>query len=192
MNLNADTLLVEAMEKHNIHLSVLVAETAIWANPEVHRILIAENGTGSFFPYTRRLKKGKGEMKGAVVEGIRLDDNTYANRAIKQAIGAGRNAKGFETCHIWPKSCYDERYHTVVANLVLIPRALASLSDHSKEISQSLQYRAFELYGWYPLEERRPERPDIYPNNWRMPEVFTEEVAKAIRGRRATVIVNAS
>ena len=100
MNLNADTFLIEAMEKHNIHLSVLVAETAIWANPAAHRILMAENGTGCFFPYTRRLSKG--EKKGAVVEGIRLDDNTYANHAIKQATGVGRNAKGFEACHIWP------------------------------------------------------------------------------------------
>jgi hypothetical protein len=192
MNLNADTLLIEAMEKHNIHLSVLVAETAIWANPEVHRISIAENRTGCFFPYTRRLKKGKGEIRSTVVDGIRLDDNTYANHAIKQAIGAGRNAQGFETCHIWPKSCYDERYHTAIANLVLIPRALASLSDHSREVSQSLQYRAFELYGWYPMEERQPEKPNFYPRNWRMPEPFTQQIANAIRRRRAAIIVNAN
>jgi hypothetical protein len=192
MNLNADILLQEAMEKHDIHLSVLVAEVALWADPKVHRILLAENSTGCFFPHTRRLRRAKGETRGAVVDGIRLDDNTYANHAIKQAIGTGRDAKGFEACHIWPNSCYDERYHTVIANLVLIPRALASLSDHSREVRQSLQYRGFDLYGWYPVEEKQPERPDFYPNNWRRPEPFTERIARAIRNRKAASVVNAS
>jgi hypothetical protein len=84
--MNADVLLLEAMEKHNIHLSLLVAEVALWADPEVHRTLLAENSTGCFFPFTRRLKKGE---RIGVVDGIRLDTNTYANHAIKQAIGAG-------------------------------------------------------------------------------------------------------
>ena len=185
MTLNADILLHRALEKHKIRLSVLVAEIALWADPEVHRILIAENTTGCFFPYTRRFKRGTDEIRGTVVNGIRLDDNTYANRAIKQAIGADINAIGFEACHIWPNSCYDERYHTVIANLVLLPRALASLSDHNKEVCQSLQYRAFELYCWFPREEKQPEKPAFYPDNWRRPELFTQRIATAIRNRRA-------
>jgi hypothetical protein len=188
--LNADILLREAMEKHNIRLNVLVAETTIWANPEVHRRLVAENGTGSFFPYTRRFKKGQGEERGAVIDGVRLDDNTYANHAMKQAIGVGRNAIGFETCHIWPNSCYDESYHTVIANLVLMPRALASLSDHSKEVGQVLQYRALELYGWYPKEQEQPERPRYYPENWREPEPFTQQIERALLRRRVATAVN--
>src|SRR5437764_495509 len=130
MSYDADMMLHEAMERHSIHLSLLVAETAIWASPEVHRILISENGTGSFFPNFRRFKAGRGEKRGTVIEGVHLDANTYANNAIKRATGVGRSAKGFEACHIWPNLCYDERYHTAIANLVLISRALAGLSDH--------------------------------------------------------------
>lgn len=192
MNLNADIMLREAMEKYDIQLSVLVAETAIWADPEVHRILVAENGTGCFFPNTRRFKKGHLEKRSLIIDGVRLDDNTYANHAIKQAIGSDRNIEGFATCHIWPDSCYDKRYHTVIANLVLLPRALAGLSDHNGEVCQALQYRAFELYGWYPIERNQPERPFFYPSNWREPEPFTQRVAKAIRRRRAAVVVNSS
>lgn len=189
MGHNAEIMLRAAIEKHNIHLSVLVAETALWANPEVHRILFAENGTGCFFPNTRRYKAGKGEKCSAVVNGIRLDNNSYANHAIKQAIGVGRGAEGFETCHIWPATCYDERYHTAIANLVLLPRALASLSDYSLEVRQTLQYRALELYGWYPIEQKKPERPLFYPTNWRTLEPFTQRVADAIRRRRAVTVV---
>ncbi|HWQ55093.1 MAG TPA: hypothetical protein VN442_15505 [Bryobacteraceae bacterium] len=45
--------------------------------------------------------------------------------------------KGFQNCavcHIWPNSCYDERYHTCVANLVLLPSALASLTDFDPQV----------------------------------------------------------
>src|SRR5262245_26844407 len=179
MSLSAEIILREAIEKNNIHLSVLIAETALWADPAVHRILIVENGTGCFFPNTRRSKLGQGEKRTGVVGSIRLDNNAYANHAIKQSIGLGRSAVGFEACHIWPNSCYDERYYTVIANLVLIPRALASLSDHSTEVRQVLQYRAFELYTWYPMEHDEPKRPDFYPTNWRKPEPFTSRVAKS-------------
>lgn len=187
MSFEADLMLREALDKHNIHLSVLVAETGLWANPEVHKILVAENGVGSYFPKHRRYRPGQGERCGAVINGVRLDNNSYANHAIKQALGVGRSAKGFETCHIWPNSCYDERYHTAIANLVLLPRALAGLSDYNAEVRQALQYRALELYDWYPTEQAKPSKPAFYPTNWREPEPFTERIAKIIGRRIASI-----
>ena len=71
-----------------------------------------------------------------------------------------------------------------------MPRALASLSDHSKEVSQVLQYRAFELYGWYPREQEQPERPSYYPENWREPEPFTQQIERALLRRRVATVVN--
>jgi hypothetical protein len=114
-----------------------------------------------------------------------LDDNTYANYAIKQAIGCSRNNLiGFEACHIWPGTCYDERYHTLVANLVLLPRALACLTDHYDPVGKVLQYRAFELYGWHPENREQPTRPLVgYPDTWREPQPFSSAVAIAVTRR---------
>jgi len=45
-----------------------------------------------------------------------MDDNTYANVAIKRTLGVSRtDLLGFEACHIWPMTCYDERYHTAAS-----------------------------------------------------------------------------
>lgn len=145
---DAVAMLEAASEKYSIDLCVLVAETALLANPEVPRRLIAESGTPCFFPGIRRYRQGQGERKGETRNGIKFDDNTYANHAIKQALGVGKHGtRGFEVCHIWPGSCYDEKYHTAITNLVLLPRSLAGLSDHNKKIQAALQYRSFELYG---------------------------------------------
>jgi hypothetical protein len=80
------------------------------------------------------------------------------------------NVVGFECCHVWPKTCDDARYHTVIANLVLIPAALASLTDYDGGVQAALQYRAFELYNWHPDENPAPVRPVRYPDNWRKPQ----------------------
>jgi len=167
----ASELLLESLSRHAIHLSLLVADTGLWVNPAVHERQVRETGGAAMSPNVRRARLGKGESRGQVIDGIRLDDNTYANSALKRALGLGnQQAQGFEVCHIWPRTCYDERYHTAVANLVLLPRALAGLSDHDDEIQRALQYRAFELYGWWPQGQPRPVRPDFYPSVWRDPE----------------------
>lgn len=167
-----------------MQLSVLIADTGLWASPEVHRRLLAENSTGAFFPNARRARKAAGEARGRCGNDL-LDDNSYANHAIKQAIGIRRECiTGFETCHIWPQSCYDARYHTVVANLVLLPSPLAGLSDHDPGIQAALKFRAYELYGWRPEEFPAPSRPEFYPTQWAEPMPFTADIERAIRGRK--------
>lgn len=182
---DGSSLLVEASRKHKINLSLLVAETALWANPEVHKRLLEENKSGAFYPNVRRARKGR-EKRGDVVGGVKLDDNTYANYAIRQAIGIPpKNNKliGFATCHIWPLTCYDEKYHTAIPNLVLLPASLASLTDHNP-IQAVLQYRSFELYKWVPDGEQRPRKPRDYPDCWKRPFGFTAKIEKAIKNRR--------
>lgn len=179
-------MLREATARNSIHLSILVAETGLWVHPDVHHQLVSENPAGTYFPGTRRYRAGAGEKRGQLVGGERLDDNTYANHALMRALGLRRGeAVGFESCHIWPQSCYDSRYHTAIANLVLLPRPLAGLSDHDPEIQAALQYRAFELYGWYPQGRPVPARPDFYPSNWREPMPFSLAVKRSLGGRRA-------
>ena len=183
---DATAILTEVANRHGIRLSVLVAETGFWASPHVHRYLIEENGLGVFFPNTRRCRTSKGEKRGEIVAGVYLDDNSYANHAIKRAVGIPRERLiGFEACHIWRDTCYNEQYHTAIANLVLLPRALAGLSDHDPAIQQALQYRAYELYqGWYPAHVGIPIKPAGYPTQWREPMPFTEVVRKALTKRR--------
>ena len=159
-----------------IDFARLIAATAFFA-PKPETMAAA---------YTnRRARPGQGERRGMVVREphpgtgevveVRLDDNSYANLATKNAMGQRKNFVGFEACHIWPKSCYDVRYHTLVQNLVLLPRAIASLTDHDEHVKACLKYRAFELFGWYPGRESEdrakppanpPPKPDHYPDKW--------------------------
>ena len=182
--IRASDLLRDSAFKHGIRLSVLVADTGLWANPEVHRRLASESGNAAYFPDRRRCRPGQGESPGQKVGHLTLDSNSYANIAIKRAIGiAPEEVIGFETCHIWPRTCYDERYHTLIANLVLLPRALAGLTDHDSGVQAALQYRAFELYGWHPTDAQQPQRPLDYPDAWRPPMPFSHAVARALAKR---------
>jgi len=97
---DAESLLKHATKS----LITLVAESTLWASPEVYKRLLKQSGSGVWYPNVRRCKKGDGEKKGCADNGDRLDDNTYANYAIKKAL-VGTNRKliaGFSVCHIWP------------------------------------------------------------------------------------------
>lgn len=158
---NGPMILDEVVEQLNIDLPGLVAGCAFWppANTEA---------TKAAYPSIRRARSP--ERRGTVTaKGVRLDDNTYANKVLKDSLSHLGKFEGFAVCHIWPQTCYDERYHTMPANLVLLPRELAGLTDHHRAVEQCLQYRAWELYRWYPDGQTRPEKPANYPNNWREP-----------------------
>lgn len=79
-------LLLDAVRKHNIHLSVLVAETSLWVNPHVHRRLVNETGAVARNPKIRRAKSG--ENRGPAIDGVRLDDNTFSNPTHSESRGA--------------------------------------------------------------------------------------------------------
>src|SRR3954452_22370015 len=168
----ASEMLLEAARRHHIQLTRVVAESWLWAHPDVHARLLSETGCAAMFSKVRRARKGHGEIRGQLLNGIRMNDNSYANIAIKRGIGVRRlDIEGFEACHIWPLTCYDERFHTAIANVVLLPRALAGLSDYDVEIQASLQYRAYELCAWHPEDTAIPEKPSVYSSSWRPPEL---------------------
>ncbi len=174
----------EAVKKLKIDLVKLVAETAIWAPPEVHMQLQSEsnNAAGAFFPKTRRCRPG--ELRRTIVGDEYMDDNTFANLAIKAAIGVRpRDIRNYVTCHIWPNTCYRSDCHTVIANLVLLPSPLADLTDHLPEVVASLKYHAFEKFKWYPPRQDAPERPVNYPKEWRGSMAFTAEIRPRIERR---------
>lgn len=178
-------ILNEALLNLKIDLTALVAATGLWANPEVHETLVRNSGHGAWNPGVRRFKKGKGEKKGDIVKGNKLDDNTYANYAIKRALGIGGCESNFSVCHIWEESCYDDIYHTTIANLILLPAPLQSLTDFHPEVRVALKYRAYELYGWHPKSKPIPIKPASYPSNWRAPLPFTDKIKKSIQNSRS-------
>lgn len=157
--------LAAAARRLGVDFGALVAGASIWASREVFDLLAAQDPDALWFPRTRRARSGRGEKRRDVVEGVTLDDNSFANRAIKEAIFE-RTAEcvGFACCHVWPDSCYDARAHTSIANLVLLPSPLASLTDHDAHVGACLRRRAFELFGWRPLGADEPSRPDNYPD----------------------------
>jgi hypothetical protein len=89
------------------------------------------------------------------------DDNTLANRAIKTAVlksfelkfGSSKYSytyfRGYAACHIWDLPD-DRRYYASIANLVLIPRSLAALSDHFPEVRNLLRLEAYKRFGFIP------------------------------------------
>lgn len=58
----------------------IIAATAIWVSPD-------KISLNPIYPDTKR---GRAKEKGKIVDGIRIDDNTYANVAIKKAISGCR------------------------------------------------------------------------------------------------------
>lgn len=83
--IDAEHVLGESLSKHGDVLSVLIAENAIWAHPNVHKRLV-QTGNPAKYPNIRRAKKG--EERSQRIGNLRFDDNTYANSTIK--MGAWR------------------------------------------------------------------------------------------------------
>lgn len=171
-------VLNEAVESLDIDLAALVAACAFWSPADA-------DATKPAYPHVRRARSG--EKRGTETpDGLRLDDNTFANRVSKAALSHLGKFEGFAVCHIWPQTCYDEGYHTMPANLVLLPRALAGLTDHHPAVEQCLQYRAWELYKWFPDGQPQPEKPANYPGNWREPASKPTSVKPSgTRGRQS-------
>ena len=126
----------------------------------------------------------------------KLDDNTYANHAIKYAIIEGlpeflkakhTDFNDYMACHIWGTTCYNYLYHTSVFNIVLLPKSIAGLSDFNEAVMKLLQYEAARRFGVYPAAAyplgQQPERPENYSNFdkfWRQQDEHALAQAKNI------------
>lgn len=107
--------------------------------------------------------------KNKIPQGLKADDNTIANHAIKRAIiasyglnfGKYDDFNDYEACHIWDMPG-DPRYYASIMNLVLVPRAFGQLTDHCDAVKQLLRYEAHERFGFCPEGEEVPEKPSYY------------------------------
>ena len=199
----------------------LVAQSAIFCSKEVFdKVKNGELGSpkykhrndeGAWYAYKYR-RANANEERGVNDPNditVILDDNTYANKAIKYAICEDLKKYGisvsindfskneFEACHIWDETCYNKKYHTSLANLVLLPRSLASLTDHCDAVKKLLQYEAWKRFGFKPKEEcyyehyheenRTPSDPLHEPQyyndvKWKYP-IENKETTKPLRGK---------
>lgn len=67
----ASELLLEAVKRHNIHLSLLVADTGLWVNPEFHNRLVRDTGSAAIFPSVRRAgARARNEVRSSMVCGL--------------------------------------------------------------------------------------------------------------------------
>lgn len=137
----------------------LVASTAIWAPMDAVKAQKKED--------IIRVRKKTGQKKGSHMGDYILDDNTYINGKIKGIVKKYLHftipAHEYHVCHIWPTSHEDPSYHSDIRNIVLLPSAIYSLSDHDNLVKAVLKYRAYKLFGnWTPGDEPVPSRPTGY------------------------------
>ena len=181
---NKSSINLQSIKNFDLVACQLIAQTAIFCPKHIYEDVkngkcgskdnqsSKVNAFGSWFNCKYRRAKNRDQRRQSI-NGIILDDNTKANYAIKRAVLKGlekygiHNAdikifKGFEACHIWENTCYDERYHTSVANLVLIPREIAGLTDYCDAVKELLKYESFKRFGFKPYDEDIPNEPKNY------------------------------
>ncbi|MBR5863947.1 MAG: hypothetical protein IKY76_05240 [Alistipes sp.] len=187
---NISSVNIQGINDFDFLACQLVASSAIFCTREVFEAVKSgkcgsgkyrgKNDYGSW--YNCKFKRARvKELPNEKKEDVILDNNSRANFAIKQAVIEGLQKygiharkrqifEGFEACHIWPDSCYEAEYHTSVANLVLIPREIAGLTDHCDAVVELLKYEAWKRFG-FKIGNDEPQRPDNYKKlTWRNPE----------------------
>lgn len=150
----------------------MVVRTAIWAPDQAYHAQ-----KDSELVHVRK-RPSDSRKKGTCDEnGHILDDNSYPNRCIKAALknylGYTVAQNEYNVCHIWDeftngdKTCYDPRYFANLGNLVLVPKALASLTDYLPQVKNALKVRAYQLFKLIPEGESISQsEPDIRASDW--------------------------
>ena len=89
-----------------------------------------------------------------------FDTNTTPRWALfwSHGIAATHHPKGWTVAHVWAAAKDPEAY-TNLANLVLMPECLGSLSDKKGPLCQYLEYHAYAVYGWKPIGFAVPIKP---------------------------------
>lgn len=171
-NMDEEQTHVRLVKWGKSYLERIVARTAIWATKDDYDAY----PDGVHHPGTRRRKVGDANESNTIetdprtkdVIKVTLDSNNKPNYMMKSMLRHryGLEAEEYHTCHIWPGSCYDIHCHTSYANLVLIPSAIASLSDFDENIMKALQSHAYKLFRWFPYSENKPKRVDDKSLPW--------------------------
>ena len=179
-------------KKPNIKLLDLLAACAIFASDNVVQDVIkgvrgSKNPGNLYASWDKCLRVRNTNCKSSTPLTIcgyhcLADNNTYANRFVKNAIlssfgtifsGYGHRCfTDYWACHIWGNPTCPQ-YFSSIPNLVLLPRAIGGITDHF----QPAQYRSMQLFGLMQTctinpscanNITRPTRPRNYSSiNWR-------------------------
>lgn len=165
----------------SIDLRKLIANTAIFAPEDAVEALRERDYI--MYPHIRRAKTSAGERRGERINKVLLDDNTYPNRGLKTILAKYTGTpydqwKNWTVCHVWPRTCYDTRYHTALPNLVMLPSPIAGLSDYYEPVIKDLQFRSYSLFKWYPKSSGSdiyhvPQPEQGYPQTWKICQFYT-------------------
>jgi hypothetical protein len=188
--MDGNNTLRRALANLSTNLTAVVARCAIWASPEVVMALRLEpENQDARWWYNCRRAKGQEGKPGTFVDGVCLDNNMRAGSCIKRVCRMENHLghSNWTACHIWAKSCYDPRYHTSIPNLILLPAALADLTDFYGPTIAALRYRSYELYDWYAWDNP-PRKPGGYDKLiWRNPVPCGTKVQYSISHRNPII-----
>jgi len=117
---------------------------------------------GAVFPSIRD-QKNRITLSTAGDRRVLLDDNTTPRWAMLWSHGypTTSHPTGWTFAHVWARP-KDRQCYTHLANLAMMPEYLASLTDKDGPLGAYLRYHSWIRYGWKPLEEDEPEKPDGY------------------------------
>jgi hypothetical protein len=149
--------LLECFDQDFVALAKIVAKTSYLP----HRDTVKALG-GAAFPTARNNRKRITKIEnGGVVVGM-YDDNATPEWAIFWSHGfKGKRPKGWTIAHVWPESA-DITCYTHLANLVMVPECLASLTDKTGPLTSFLRWHSQSVYGWKPEKQKAPQQPVGY------------------------------
>lgn len=156
-----------------------IASLTLFTHPDTVRQI---PGGGALFPAVRDFKRRRtlGEIAGRRVG---FDDNEAAHDAFGWCNPGMPKWRDIQLNHIWPRSTDPDAF-TAPANLCAAPSFLAKLTDHDPNIAALLRRRAFDLYGWSPPGEVRPDTPEGYNAlAWAPPLPAVLDLESALRER---------
>jgi hypothetical protein len=156
---------IEDLTSHHELLAAIVAKTSWLPHPKT-----VAHFNGAIFP-TLRYKRGferfaPVESNGTVI-GM-YDDNATPEWALFWSHGlTGVRSKGWTIAHVWPASD-DIHAYTHLANLAMVPEALASLTDKNGPLTAFLRWHSWDVYGWRPQTVGDVAKPNGYDSvEWR-------------------------
>ena len=141
------------------YLSRMMADTSLLPNPHVVAAI-----PSAVFPTTRQ-RTGHHRLTQILDAGNPVgmyDDNATPEWALFWAHALdGSRPDGWTIAHVWP-ACDDINCYTHLANLLLVPEPLASLTDKNGPATTFLRWHAWSIYRWKPPAEPAPIEPAGY------------------------------
>ena len=140
-----------------------VARYTVFLHPKT----VEQTRGEALFPIVRR-KNSDSRPRGAIVDGVMLDDNRSPTLAF---LWAAQRTRGpdVQFNHLYRRSD-DPGYYTALWNICVTPAFLAKLTDVKRHdpVRSALKCRSFDLYGYLPSGETEPEPPEGYDGlEWR-------------------------